>query len=140
MIPAKKYPIPVELPEASKNGSFTIGASDWIKANHVNPDHSTAFDSVTVWDAALTADQVRSEYEKIVPPVKDKKTNKAVKCLKLKIKIADKYYSLKTNSKGIAKFNTDGLKVGWYRVVIFSDNIRYYVSCKSAIKVKNSPA
>ena len=74
--PAKKYPIPVELPEASKNGSFTIGASDWIKANHVNPDHSTAFDSVTVWDAALTADQVRSEYEKIVPPVKDKKTNR----------------------------------------------------------------
>lgn len=71
--------------------------------------------------------------------VKDKKTNKVIKYLKLKIKIANKYYSLKTNSKGIAKFNTGTLDVGWYRVVIFSDNIRYYVSCKSAIKVKNSP-
>lgn len=84
--------------------------------------------------------KLQNESKPFYVTVKDKKTNKAVKCLKLKIKIADKYYSLKTNSKGIAKFNTDGLKVGWYRVVIFSDNIRYYVSCKSAIKVKNSPA
>ena len=74
-VPAKKFPIPVELPEAAKNGSFTIGASNWIKANYLNPDHSTAFDSVTIWDSALTADQIREEYEKIVPPVKDQKIN-----------------------------------------------------------------
>ena len=74
--PAKKFPIPVELPEPTKNGSFTIGASDWIKPNYVNPDHSTAFDSVTVWDSALTADQIREEYEKIVPAVKDQKINR----------------------------------------------------------------
>lgn len=84
--------------------------------------------------------KLQNESKPFYVTVKDKKTNKAIKCLKLKIKIADKYYSLKTNSKGIAKFNTDSLKVGWYRVVIFSDNIRYYVSCKSAIKVKNSTA
>ena len=68
--------------------------------------------------------------------VKDKKTNKSIKNLKLKLKIGNKLYSLKTNSKGIVKFNTDSLRVGSYNVTIFSDNIKFYVSCKSTIMIK----
>ncbi len=68
--------------------------------------------------------------------VKDKKTKKVIKNLKLKIRIGKKTYSVKTNSKGIAKFNTDALMLGRYNVTIFSDNIKYYVSAKSTITIK----
>lgn len=74
-VPARKFPIPVELPAAAKDGSLCIGSSTWLKNKHVNAEHSTAFDRITVWDSALTADQVRDEYEKIVPPVKVNRVN-----------------------------------------------------------------
>lgn len=68
--------------------------------------------------------------------VKDKKTKKPIKKLKLKIKIADKVYTIRTDSKGVARLNTDSLDVGKYAVVIYSANNKYFVSAKSTIKIK----
>lgn len=70
--------------------------------------------------------------------VKNKKTKKAINNLKLKVKIGKKVYIIKTNSKGIAKFNTSALKIGSYNVLIYSANMKYYVSAKSKIVITNS--
>ena len=67
--------------------------------------------------------------------VKNKKTKEAISHLKLKIKISDKVYTVKTNSKGIAKFNTSPLGIGSHDVVIYSGNNKYYVSAKSTINI-----
>lgn len=72
--------------------------------------------------------------------VKDKKTKKPIKNLKLKIKIADKVYTVKTNSNGIASFNLKSLLAGSYKVVIYSGNIKYYVSAKSTIRITETNA
>ena len=68
--------------------------------------------------------------------VKDKKTSKVIKSLKLKLKIGGNVYSVKTNSKGVAKFNTDSLNLGSHAVTIYSDNIKYYVSAKATITIR----
>ena len=65
--------------------------------------------------------------------VKNKKTGKVIKNLKLKLKIANKKYSVKTNSKGVAKFSSESLDVGKYAVAIYTNNIKYKVSAKSKI-------
>lgn len=65
--------------------------------------------------------------------VKNKKTGKVIKNLKLKLKIANKKYSVKTNSKGVAKFSSKSLDVGKYAVAIYTNNIKYKVSAKSKI-------
>jgi hypothetical protein len=69
--------------------------------------------------------------------VKHKKTKKAVKNLKLKLKIGKKVFTVKTNAKGVAKFNTKRLGVGVHKVLIYSANIKYYVSTKSKITIKS---
>ena len=68
--------------------------------------------------------------------VKDKKTKKPIKGLKLKLKIKNKVYTIKTDSKGVARFNPKSLKEGSYNVLIFSGNIKYFVSAKSTIIIK----
>lgn len=68
--------------------------------------------------------------------VKNKNTKKAIKNLKLRLKIGKKVYTVKTNKWGIAKFNTKLLKKkGTYKVSIYSANIKYFVSTKSTIKI-----
>lgn len=82
-----------------------------------------------------------SKYFKI--SVKNKATKKAVKKLKLKIKVywkhnGKKYVIIKrkTNKKGIVKFNTK--KIGWgrHKVVITSLNKNYKVYKKSKITIR----
>lgn len=72
--------------------------------------------------------------------VKNKSTKKAVSNLKLKIKVFTgkkyKYYSVKTNSKGLAKFNTKYLNRGIHAVLITSSNSYYSLSYKSSIKIR----
>lgn len=68
--------------------------------------------------------------------VKDKKSNKAIKNLKLKLKINNKVVTVKTNSNGKASFNLKSLDIGSYNVKIYSANIKYYVSAKSKIVIK----
>lgn len=67
--------------------------------------------------------------------VKNKKTKKIIPNLRLNIKILNKVYTVKTNSKGIAKFDTRNLDIGSYNLKIYSANNRYYVSAKSTIKI-----
>lgn len=69
--------------------------------------------------------------------VKDKKTKKPIKDLKLKLKIKNKVYTIKTDSKGVARFNPKSLEEGSYNVLIFSGNIKYFVSAKSTIIINN---
>ena len=76
-----------------------------------------------------------NESKKFTIFVKDKKTKKPILNLKLKLKIGKKVYTVRTNSRGIANFNADLLKLGTYAVKIYSDNIKYYVSTKSTIKI-----
>lgn len=69
-----------------------------------------------------------------------KYAKKAVKNVKVKIKVytGKKYktYAVKTNKKGIAKINTNKLKVGKHRVVISSGNSNYIISAKSMITIR----
>ena len=67
-----------------------------------------------------------------------------IKKTKIKVKVYTgkkyKVYKLKTNSKGIAKFNTKKLSVGSHKVVITSLNKYYKISKKSKIIVKKAKA
>ncbi len=69
--------------------------------------------------------------------VKDKKTKKPIKGLKLKLKIKNKVYTIKTDSKGVARFNPKSLGIGNYNVLIYSGNLKYFVSVKSTIIINN---
>ena len=76
-----------------------------------------------------------NESKKFTVLVKDKKTKNPIKNLKLKLKIGNKVCTVRTNSNGVANFNTDLLEVGTYNVKIYSGNVKYYVSAKSTIKI-----
>ncbi len=67
--------------------------------------------------------------------VKNKKTNKAIKNLVVKVKIDGKVYSIKTDKKGVAQLKTKSLSVGSHKVTLYTNNIKYYVSAKSTIKI-----
>ena len=64
-----RFAAPVKFPEAA--GTITLGARPWSHNKKVKKEHSTAFDQVTVWNQALSPDQIRKEYEKIIPPKKN---------------------------------------------------------------------
>ena len=80
----------------------------------------------------------KSKYFKVT--VKNKVTKKIVKKVKIKIKVftGKKYriYKIKTNSKGIAKFNTKKLTKGKHKVLISSNNDNYKIKAKSKIIIK----
>lgn len=92
----------------------------------------------TVKAAKVTNKFKKSKYFKVT--VTNKATKKAVKNVKVKLKIytGKKYVTktIKTNSKGIAQFNTKALKVGSHKVVISSGNSKYTISAKSTIVIK----
>ncbi|WP_407374506.1 hypothetical protein [Methanobrevibacter sp.] len=80
----------------------------------------------------LTAKKGKSTYFKVT--VKNTKTKKVIKGVKVKIKVytgkKTKTYTVKTNAKGIAQLNVKSLTVGTHKVVITSGN--KYVTAKSA--------
>ena len=82
--------------------------------------------------AKLTAKKGVSKYFKVT--VKNTKTKKVIKGVKVKIKVytgkTTKTYTVKTNSKGIAQLNVKSLKVGTHKVVVTSGNS--YVTAKTA--------
>ena len=69
--------------------------------------------------------------------VKYYKSKKVVKGLKLKVKVAGKSYTIKTNSKGVARLNIKNIKKGTHKVVISSKNSKFYVKKTSKIIIKN---
>jgi hypothetical protein len=72
--------------------------------------------------------------------LKNKNTNKALSKTKFKIKLTGngktKVYTLKTDIKGVAKFNTKNLAVGKYSVVLSPATNKYLISGKSKITIK----
>lgn len=91
---------------------------------------------------AVKAPKVTSKYKQnkyFKVSVKDYK-GKPVNNLKLKLKVSTnkkyKNYYIKTNSKGIATFNTKKLAVGTHSVNVYNADGRYEVSKKSKIVIK----
>ena len=80
----------------------------------------------------------KSRYFKIT--LKHKTTKKVMSGIKLKLRIytGKKYktYTVKTNKKGVAKFNTKKLKRGKHKVKILSGNKNVVVSKKSSIRIR----
>lgn len=80
----------------------------------------------------------KSSYFKVA--VKNKATNKAISGISVKIKIAKnnfvKYYTIKTDGKGMIRIDTKKLGVGNYNVLIMPANNKYYISAKSKIEIK----
>ena len=87
----------------------------------------------------LTAKKGAKKFFKV--KVTNKKTKKAIKGVKVKIKVytgkKSKTYTVKTSAKGIAQLSTAKLKVGKHNVVVTSAN-KYVVAkkAKSVIKIK----
>jgi hypothetical protein len=85
----------------------------------------------------LTAKKGESKKFKIT--VTNKKNKKAVVGVKVKVKVStgskSKTYTLKTNSKGIAKLNTKSLSVGSHKVVIKSAD-KYCSASKATSTIK----
>lgn len=88
---------------------------------------SSATKQVKKIDADVDADDKVVVYKKnsyFKVKVKDDDTSKPLKKFNIKLKIytksKSKTYTIKTNSKGIAKFNTKNLKLGDHKVVITS--------------------
>ena len=82
----------------------------------------------------VTAKYKKTNYFKIT--IKNKVSKKQVKNTYVKVKIDKKTYKIKTNSKGVAKFNTKKLKIGKHKVVISSGNSNFIMSAKSTIIIK----
>ena len=86
----------------------------------------------------LTSNFNQTKYFKVT--LKDKKTNKALKGVKITLKITtgnkSKNYVVKTDKNGLAKFNAKSLKVGTHKVTISPANHKYIISGKSTIIIK----
>lgn len=80
----------------------------------------------------------QTKYFKVL--VKDKSTKKVVKGIKIKIKLSasnfTKYFTVKTDSKGLTKLSTKNLSNGTYAVAISPANNKYLISAKSTIVIK----
>ena len=80
----------------------------------------------------------KSKYFKVA--LKHKSTKKPMSGIKLKLKIytGKKYktYTVKTNKKGVAKFNTKRLSYGKHNVKVMSGNKNVILSKKSVIRIR----
>lgn len=65
--------------------------------------------------------------------VKNKNTKKPLSNLKLKLKINNTVYTIKTDKKGVARFSAKSLNVGNYDVLIYTDNLKYSVSAERTV-------
>lgn len=118
-------------------GTYKVVAYSGVK--ETSAKKVTSIIKITKAKTKVSAPKLTSKYKKSAKfqiKVKNKATNRVVKKLKLSVKIGKKTYALKTNSKGIASFNTKKLGVGKYDVTIKSKNSKYSVSAKSTIKIK----
>lgn len=110
---------------SSRNPYYIIEGYVTIKVNRIKTKISAP---------ELTAYHKKSKKFKI--KIWDKRTGYTVKHVKILVKVGKKKYSLKTNSKGVASFNTKNLKIGKYKVSIKSKDSHYVINAKSLIKIK----
>lgn len=115
------------------------GSEDFVWRNV----HAITTLKITKAKTVVSAPKVKYKYKKskyFKVTVKNKVSKKAVSGLKLRLKVytGKKYktYTIKTNKKGLAKFNTKKLKRGKHKVVISSANNNYVVSKTSLIRIK----
>ena len=92
----------------------------------------------TVKAPKIVAKYKKSNYFKVT--LKKKSNKKALNAIKLKLKVYTgkkfKTITIKTNKRGIAKFNTKNLKKGKHKVIVSSDNTYYLISKKSSIRIR----
>ncbi|MDO5810713.1 MAG: hypothetical protein Q4Q37_06420, partial [Methanobrevibacter sp.] len=130
------------LLDSLKPGTYKVEVSDASK----NYDAKKVTSKIVIKKATakltpkkLTAKKGAKKYFKVT--VKNKKTKKVIKGVKVKVKVYTgkkaKTYKIKTNSKGIAKLSVKKLKVGKHKVVVTSAD-KYVVAkkAKSTIKIK----
>ena len=82
----------------------------------------------------VTSRHGKTKYFKI--KVLNNASKKVIKKLQLKVKIGKKLYTVKTNTKGIAKISIKHLKPAKYRVFIKSANGNYRASARSMITIR----
>lgn len=86
------------------------------------------------------APKVKTKYKKSKKfkiEIEHRTTYNPVKKVKISVKVGNKKYTLKTNSKGVASFNTKYLSPGTYKVIIKSKDPKYKIYKKSKIIIKN---
>lgn len=80
----------------------------------------------------------KNKYFKVL--IKDKKTNKPIKNVKIKIKMqfnkTTHTYHFKANKKGIVKFSVKKFRIGTHKLKIMPWNNKYIISAKSKIIIK----
>lgn len=132
---------------------------DTLKSNITIPDNATDTDDQGIDNKTIpenktpknkTPEKIKTKVQADEKAVKYKKSsyykikvqdknNTLLKNVKLKVVVTSdkkvKTFYIKTNSKGIAQFNTNGLKVGKYKVNITSADSNYTISKTSKIFV-----
>ena len=110
-----------------------------INCDYYNIPKKTITIKVVKAKTTINAPKITAKYKKtnyLKVTVKHKTTKKPVKNTYIQIKISKKTYTVKTNSKGIAKINTKKLKIGKHKVTITSINSNYKMNGKSIITIK----
>lgn len=117
-------------------------AKIYLESKYYKADPPTIKFSIKKAKTIVSAKKITAKYKKskmFTVKIKNKATRYAVKNLKIKIKVftgkKSKSYTVKTNKKGVAKFNTKKLKRGTHNVVISSGSKNYIVSKKSTIRI-----
>ena len=120
-----------------KVGTYTVVVK--YLNSYVKPANVTFKITVQKAQTIIKAPEVINEYKKsqyFKVTVKNKANGKAAGKVVLKLKIGKTTYKVKTNKKGVVKFNTKNLKVGKYKVKITSGNSNYKIKAKSKITIK----
>ncbi|MCQ2976421.1 MAG: hypothetical protein MJ232_00190 [archaeon] len=125
-----------KLPVGKYKLMLELNNSRYVSDN--NPVYLTVLKASTIVSAPKVTYKYKSnKYFKVT--IKHKSTKKVVRGLAVKIKVytGKKYktYTVKTNSKGVAKLSTKYLKKGKHKVVISSGNKNYNVSKKGTLIV-----
>jgi len=128
------------ISKSSESNVLSASSGD----NTVKSDSGATSNKAAKSALIVSAPKVINTYKKgtFKVTVKDKKTKKPVKGIKLKIKVytgkKSKIYSVKTNKNGIAKISTKKLSKGTHKVVVKVKATKKYKgkTVKSSIKIQ----
>ena len=121
-------------------------ADSAVKATSDNANTQTTSNTTTKTVKKTTVSTPNTKFifkrnSKLKITIKEKRTNKTVKNVKISFKIKEgkkyKTYTLKTNSKGVATFSTKKLSKGYHKFIITSKNSNYKINKKDSIFIGN---